>query len=66
MQDDKSTYKQLVYPALGACQEGHKQLGPFLNEYMYQDALAIEFTLRNRTVAPWHPLRQGVPVHGRL
>jgi len=39
---DKSTYKQLVYPALGACQEVHKHLGPFLNEYMYQDALAIE------------------------
>lgn len=31
---DKSTYKQLVYPALGACQEVHKHLGPFLNEYM--------------------------------
>ena len=46
MQDDKSTYKQLVYPALGACQEVHKHLGPFLNEYMYQDALAIELSLR--------------------
>ena len=43
---DKSTYKQLVYPALGACQEVHKPLGPFLNEYMYQDALAIELSLR--------------------
>lgn len=43
---DKSTYKQLVYPALGACQEVHKHLGPFLNEYMYQDALAIELSLR--------------------
>lgn len=42
---DKSTYKQLVYPALGACQEVHKHLGPFLNEYMYQDALAIELSL---------------------
>ena len=43
---DKSTYKQLVYQALGACQEVHKHLGPFLNEYMYQDALAIELSLR--------------------
>jgi hypothetical protein len=42
----KTTYKQLVYPALGACQEVHKHLGPFLNEYMYQDALAIELSLR--------------------
>ena len=24
----------------------HKHLGPFLNEYMYQDALAIELSLR--------------------
>ena len=42
---DKTTYNQLVYPALGACQEVHKHLGPFLNEYMYQDALAIELSL---------------------
>ena len=47
MSDDKSKLKQTVYPVLGACQEVHKQLGPFLNEYMYQDALAIECNLRN-------------------
>lgn len=44
---DKDIWKQLVYPVIGACQEVHKQLGPFLNEYMYQDALAIELTLRD-------------------
>ena len=43
----KDILKQTVYPVIGACQEVHKHLGPFLNEYMYQDALAIEFTLRN-------------------
>lgn len=43
---NKDILKQTVYPVIGACQEVHKQLGPFLNEYMYQDALAIEFTLR--------------------
>ena len=42
----KDKCKQLVYPLIGACQEVHKQLGPFLNEYMYQDALAIELKLR--------------------
>lgn len=46
MQDDKSVYKQLVYPVIGACQEVHKELGAFLNEYMYQDALAIELGIR--------------------
>ena len=46
MAEDKEIWKQLVYPVIGACQEVHKQLGPFLNEYMYQDALAIEFDLR--------------------
>ena len=33
-----------IKPAL--CQEVHKEMGPFLNEYMYQDALAIELGLR--------------------
>lgn len=47
MLNDKDKWKQLVYPVIGACQEVHKQLGPFLNEYMYQDALAIELSLRN-------------------
>ena len=62
---DKSTYKQLVYPALGACQEVHKHLGPFLNEYMYQDALAIElymYSLRKgprRLCTSWHAPRAG-------
>ena len=45
----KDIWKQMVYPIIGACQEVHKQLGPFLNEYMYQDALAIELNLRNIT-----------------
>ena len=47
MQIDKDTWKQIVFPIIGACQEVHKELGPFLNEYMYQDALAIELSLRN-------------------
>ena len=38
--------KQVVYPVIGACQEVHKELGAFLNEYMYQDAMAIELGLR--------------------
>lgn len=33
--------KQWCYDLNGCCQEVHRELGPFLNEYMYQDALEI-------------------------
>ncbi|MBQ7742863.1 MAG: GxxExxY protein [Bacteroidaceae bacterium] len=33
--------RNYVYDVQGACQEVHAEMGPFLNEYMYQDALAI-------------------------
>lgn len=29
------------YPVNGCCQAVHRELGPYLNEYMYQEALAI-------------------------
>ena len=35
--------KRYVYDILGCCMEVHKDLGPWLNEYMYQDALDITF-----------------------
>lgn len=33
--------RHYCYSIIGACQTVHKELGPFLNEYMYQDALKI-------------------------
>lgn len=33
--------RQYCYPMIGCCQEVHKEMGPFLNEYMYQDALVM-------------------------
>ncbi len=33
--------KQYCYALNGLCQMVHRELGPFLNEYMYQDALEI-------------------------
>lgn len=38
--------KQQIYGIVGACIEVHKHMGPFLNEYMYQEALAYELTDR--------------------
>jgi len=42
----KEELKQIVYPVIWACQEVHKEMGAFLNEYMYQDAVGIELGLR--------------------
>jgi len=33
--------KQFCYDLNGCCQTVHSELGPFLNEYMYQDALKV-------------------------
>lgn len=30
-----------TFDLLGCCQQVHQEMGPFLNEYMYQDALEI-------------------------
>ena len=35
--------KSYVYDIIGCCQDVHKELGPWLNEYMYQEALKILF-----------------------
>ena len=36
-----SKLKKYCYDLNGCCQEVHTGLGPYLNEYMYQEALAI-------------------------
>lgn len=33
--------KDYCYPIIGLCQQVHCEMGPFLNEYMYQEALDI-------------------------
>jgi len=40
-------YKDEVYKIVGAAMEVHKVLGPGFLEAVYQEALAIEFKLRN-------------------
>jgi len=39
--------KQWCFDLNGCCQTVHKEIGPFLNEYIYQDALEIVLTERN-------------------
>lgn len=38
--------RNYVYPFVGACQEVHKEIGPFVNELTYQDALLEELNRR--------------------
>ena len=35
--------RRYCYDVIGCCQVVHRELGPYLNEYMYQDALEIVF-----------------------
>ena len=39
--------RSYTYDIIGCCQQVHKELGPFLNEYIYQEALRIVFEERN-------------------
>ena len=39
--DFKMRLKSHVYDIVGCCQEVHKELGPWLNEYVYQEALKV-------------------------
>ena len=39
--------KNHCYTIIGLCQQVHRELGPFLNEYMYQEALDILFEENN-------------------
>lgn len=42
-----SALKQRIYEPVACMIEVRKVLGPFLNEYMYQDALEVEFERRH-------------------
>ena len=39
--------RSYCYELNGCCQQVHREMGPFLNEYMYQDALEIVLHERN-------------------
>ena len=39
--DQLAQLKSHVYDVIGCCQEVHRELGPWLNEYVYQEALKL-------------------------
>lgn len=39
--------KSHIYDIIGCCQNVHKELGPWLNEYIYQEALKVAFEEKN-------------------
>lgn len=56
--------RRYCHTVVGCCQQVHREMGPFLNEYMYQDALDILF--EEQGVEP--KIREyyfGVDFHGR-
>lgn len=54
--------KQACYGVIGCMQEVHKQLGPGLPEYIYQEALTTELSIHGFTVhkeMEYHPIYRG-------
>ena len=55
-------YKKHIYDVVGAIHEVHKELGPGLNEKVYQEGLQLELTERNipfKKELVFHPLYHG-------
>ena len=55
--------RRYCYDIIGFCQSVHKEMGPFLNEYMYQDALEILF--KERDVSHTREYYFSVDFHGQ-
>lgn len=60
---DITKYKQHIYDVIGAIHEVHKELGPGLNEYCYQEGMQMQLTEQGIPFVreyPFHP-----DYHGR-
>ena len=56
--------KDLMYPIIGAIYEVHKELGPGLNEYVYQEGLAMQLEEEG---IPYEREREYTPIyHDRM
>lgn len=59
---DTTAYKQHIYDVIGAIHEVHKELGPGLSEYCYQEGLQMELTERDipfQRELSFHPTYHG-------
>ena len=54
--------KSHIYDIIGCCQEVHRELGSWLNEYMFQDALKVAFEEKQITHVKEHYFQ--VSFHG--
>lgn len=62
---DVEQLKAHVYDVIGALHAVHKELGPGLNEYCYQEGLAIELErlgIAFEREKSFHPLYKGIPM----
>lgn len=63
---DISILKQFIYDVVGAIYEVHKELGPGLNEYCYQEGLERELEERGidfQRELSFHPLYHGIEMN---
>jgi GxxExxY protein len=63
---DISELKSFIYDVVGALYEVHKELGPGLNEYCYQEGLEMELSERNITYErelSFHPTYHGIEMN---
>ena len=62
---DISTYKQHIYDVIGAIHEVHKELGPGLNEYCYQEGMQMQLEEQGvpyKRELSFHPTYHGKPM----
>lgn len=65
----KSKLKEFVYDIVGCCQEVHKEKGPELTEYVYQDCLEIALKERDIKIIReyfFHPTFRGKQLKSSL
>lgn len=58
-----SQLKKFCYDLNGCCQDVHSELGPYLNEYMYQDGL--EILLKERGIVHQREYYFSIEFHGQ-
>ena len=60
------TLKEYLYIVVGAIYDTHKELGPGLNEYVYQEGLEVEFKQQHifyEREKEFHPFYSGVKLN---